>query len=98
MPLSNDMRLVRMQQHRDRITSFDGWSFYTPGDDVADGDGPSRDYGALFSSRDMILFDRIVQQFRTVEHEHDVSFTSLITLDSSRYHNAKVVWDIGQNS
>ncbi len=89
-----------MQQHCEQITSLDGWLFYTPCNDV-EGDGPCKEYGALDSSIDMSIFDRVVQQFRKVEHEHDMPFTSLITLDthdlSLWYYETKVESNIGQN-
>jgi hypothetical protein len=99
-PLTNEMRYLRMQQHGNQITSMEGWSFYFPCNDV-EGEGSCRDYGTLFSSSDMCLFDRVVQQFRKVEHENEMSFTSITTLDKYNlrhwYYEAKVEWNISQN-
>jgi hypothetical protein len=88
-----------MKQHCNQITSLDGWSLYSPYNDV-EGDGSCRDYSAVFTSSDMSLFVRVVQQLRNVEHENDMPFTSLISLEecdlSHWYHEAKKEWNIGQ--
>ena len=62
--------------------------------------GLGREYGALYSTSDMIVFDSVVEQFQRFERENVLKFTYQFTIDmhdlSFRYHPPKVKWNIGQ--
>jgi len=69
------------------MTSLEGWSFYTPdrcADEVCD---DCHVYGALTSSSDMYVFDKLLNQLRAIEREkafqseNDLPFSSLFTID-----------------
>ena len=85
-PLSQKLRCRRIQEHFERMTSLEGWSFYCPDHCVVEGDYDGQAYGAVYSSSDMNLFDVILHQLRAIENEkafeceNDLPFTSLVTL------------------
>jgi hypothetical protein len=58
-----------MQEHFERMTSLEGWSFYTPDPNVVEGTDDNQIYGALFSSSDTIVFDQLLYQLRATERD-----------------------------
>jgi hypothetical protein len=62
--------------------------------------GSGREYGALYSTSDMIVFDRVVKHFQRFERKNELNFTYQFIIDmqdlSFRYHQPKVEWNIGQ--
>ena len=80
-PISQEFRSVRMQEHFERMTSLEGWSFYTPDPNV------DQIYGALFSSSDTFIFDQLLYQLRATERDkaflsdNESPFSSLFTID-----------------
>jgi len=87
LPISQEFRSSRIQEHFEQMTSLEGWSFYTPdryADEVCD---DYHVYGALYSSSDMFVFDELLNQLRAIEREkafqfeNDIPFSSLFTID-----------------
>jgi hypothetical protein len=99
------MRSAGIQQLCETIDWIKGWTFYNPSDTsdsngIEDSVDSGREYGALYSSSDMTVFDRVVKQFRRFERENELNFTNQFMVDmqdlSNRYHQPKVEWNIGQ--
>jgi hypothetical protein len=69
------------------MTSFEGWSFYSPDWCVVGGGGGCQVYGAIYSSSDMDVFDVVLNQLRAIKHEkankceNDLTFRSLLPLN-----------------
>ena len=102
-PLSDKNRATGIHHLRQSINGIEGWRFFIPSDsDGIDDSAVSsgREYGALYSTRDMILFDRTVEQFRMFERENDINSTYQFIIDmrdmSFRSHRPNVEWNIGQ--
>ncbi len=102
-PLSDKMRSAWIQQLRERINWIKGWTFYIPrsdSDGIEESVGSYREYGALYSTSDMTVFDRVVEQFQRFERKNELNFTHQFIIDmqdlSNRYHQPKVEWNLGQ--
>ena len=76
-----------MQEFFSRMTSLEGWSYYSPDDCVADLSSDEQVYGALYLGSNMYEFDVILHQLREIENEkafeskNNIAFSSLISLD-----------------
>ncbi len=87
LPISQEFRCRRMQEHFEQMTSLEGWSFYSPDHCVVGGGDDCQAYGTIYSSSDMNVFDVVLNQLRAIKHkkankcENDLPFTSLVTLD-----------------
>jgi hypothetical protein len=71
-PLSDKMKSAGIQQLRQRnVGSIDCWTFYIPSDSdgIEESVGSCREYGALYSSSNMIVFDIVVEQYRRFKRE-----------------------------
>jgi len=90
-PMSQEIRCKRMEEHFQKISSLEGWSFYIPDDCVKQQGGDGSEvllvYGAVYSSGDMHAFDEVLDWLRGIKRKsafkgkNDVPFTSLIVLD-----------------
>ncbi len=86
-PISQEFRSKRMQEFFSRMTSLEGWSYYSPDDCGADLSSDEQVYGALYSGSNMYVFDAILHQLREIENEkafeskNNIAFSSLISLD-----------------
>ena len=87
MEMFHDANLTVINDPRYEIVNFIG------GIDDSD-----REYGALYSTSDMTVFDRVVKQFQRLERENKLNFTHQFIIDmqdlSNRYHQPKVEWNI----
>jgi hypothetical protein len=96
-PISGELRCKRMQEHFERMTSLEGWSFYCPDHCIVEGGYDGQIYDAVYSSSDMKLFDVILCQLRAIENEkgfeceNNLPFTSLVTLDMQCLANNHIV-------
>ncbi len=102
-PLSEKTRSAGIQQLCQIIDRIKGWTFYIPrsnNDGIEESVGSYREYGALYSTSDMTVFDRVVEQLQRFKCENELSFTHQFIIDmqdlSIRYHKPKVEWNIGQ--
>ncbi len=76
-PLSDKMMATGIQHLRQQIDWIEGWRFYIPSDSdgIEESVGSGREYKALYSTSDMIVFDRVVKHFQRFECENELNFT-----------------------
>ena len=83
METFHDANLTVINDPRDEIVNFIG------GIDDSD-----REYGALYSTSDMTVFDRVVEQVQRFKRKNELNFTHQFIIDmqdlSNRYHQPKV--------
>ncbi len=61
LPISQEFWCRRMQEPFEQMTSLEGWSFYSPADQcVVEGGHDCQVYGAIYSSKDMNVFDVVL--------------------------------------
>ena len=72
-PMSQEIRCNRMEEHFQKISSLQGWSFYIPDDCVKQQGGDGSEvllvYGAIYSSGDMHAFDEVLDWLRGIERK-----------------------------
>jgi hypothetical protein len=84
-PFSQEFRCRRMQEYNERMTSLEGWSFYSPDHCVGEGGDDCRVYGAKYSSSDMNVFDVVLNQLKAIKHEKTFKY-EMISLSKASLH------------
>ncbi len=64
METFHDANLTVINDPRDKIVNF-----------IGEIDDIDREYGALYSTSDMTVFDRVVEQFQRFERDNELIFT-----------------------